>query len=89
MRIKNTCTTRPRRLFILMSQMHRFRFYREISFFLDGPGEIISAGNAFCKCSASSGTAAQLLTGGRTAHLTFRLPLDPHETTTCNFGVRS
>ncbi|KAG6969083.1 hypothetical protein JG687_00003424 [Phytophthora cactorum] len=38
---------------------------------------------------AGSGIAAQLLTGDRTAHSTYRLSLDPHETSTCNFGVRS
>ncbi|KAG6941551.1 hypothetical protein JG688_00018607 [Phytophthora aleatoria] len=41
------------------------------------------------RIAAGSGIAAQLLTGGRTAHTTFRLPLDPDETSTCNIGVRS
>ncbi|RAW41782.1 hypothetical protein PC110_g2052 [Phytophthora cactorum] len=38
---------------------------------------------------SGSGIAAQLLTGGRPAHSTFRLPLNPDDTSTSNFGVRS
>ena len=33
---------------------------------------------------ASSGIAATLLPGGRTAHSRFKMPLDPDETSTCN-----
>ncbi|KAG3184625.1 hypothetical protein PC128_g13659 [Phytophthora cactorum] len=68
-------------------------------FFLDGPGgtgksfllETILASirreGRIALAVAGSGIAAQLLTGGRTAHSTIRLPLDPDETSTCNFGV--
>ncbi|OWZ01520.1 Helitron helicase [Phytophthora megakarya] len=38
---------------------------------------------------AGSGIAAQLFTWGRMAHFAFELPLDPHETSTCNIGSRS
>ncbi|GMF19156.1 unnamed protein product [Phytophthora lilii] len=69
--------------------------------FVDGPGgtgksfllEAILASirrtGRIALAVAGSGIAAQLLPGGRTAHSTFRLPLDPDETITCNFGVRS
>ncbi|OWZ02649.1 Helitron helicase, partial [Phytophthora megakarya] len=70
-------------------------------FFIYGPGgtgksfllELILASvrrtSRIVLAVAGSGIAAQLLTGGRTAHSTFRLPLDPNETSTYNFGVRS
>jgi hypothetical protein len=35
-------------------------------------------------CVASSGIASQLLEGGRTAHSTFKIPLQVDETSTCN-----
>ena len=34
-------------------------------------------------CVASSGIAALILRGGRTAHSTFRIPIDVHEDTVC------
>ena len=34
-------------------------------------------------CVASSGIAALLLKGGHTAHSTFKIPIDIHETSTC------
>lgn len=70
-------------------------------FVLDGPGGTgksfllekllgcIRHAGCIALAVARSGIAAQLLTSGRTAHSTFRLPLDPDETSTCNFGVRS
>ncbi|OWY92889.1 Helitron helicase [Phytophthora megakarya] len=38
---------------------------------------------------AGSGISAQLLTGGRTAHSAFKLPLGPYVTSTRNIGSRS
>jgi ATP-dependent DNA helicase PIF1 len=37
-------------------------------------------------CVASSGIAALLLPGGRTAHSAFRIPIDIEETSTCSIG---
>ncbi|KAL3643546.1 hypothetical protein CASFOL_014361 [Castilleja foliolosa] len=36
---------------------------------------------------ASSGIASLLLPGGRTAHSRFKIPLSPHETSTCNIKM--
>ena len=38
---------------------------------------------------AVSGTASLLLHGGRTAHSTFKIPLDVNDTSTCSFTPRS
>ena len=40
-------------------------------------------------CVASSGIAALLLPGGRTAHSRFRIPLDLYEESTCNISKSS
>lgn len=40
-------------------------------------------------CVASSGIAALLLPGGRTAHSRFRIPLEPHEESSCNVPKNS
>jgi len=40
-------------------------------------------------CVASSGIAAQLLPGGRTAHSQFKIPLDIDELSCCNFSKNS
>ena len=40
-------------------------------------------------CAASSGIAALLLKGGRTAHSSFKIPIPCHETTLCNFRKNS
>ena len=40
-------------------------------------------------CVASSGIAALLLPGGRTAHSRFRIPIDLHEESTCNVSKNS
>jgi PIF1-like helicase/Helitron helicase-like domain at N-terminus/Helicase len=70
-------------------------------FFLDGPGgtgksftiEMILAHvrkqKKIALAVASSGIAALLLTGGKTAHSRFKLPLDLSETTTCNIPGQS
>lgn len=71
------------------------------SFFLDGPGgtgksfvieqvlaDVRSKGNV-ALAVASSGIAALLLTGGRTVHSRFRLPLQLDETTMCNISKQS
>ena len=70
--------------------------YKGQLFFLNGPA---GTGKTFCYnsichklrgdgkivlCVASSGIAALLLQGGRTAHSTFKIPLDVHEDSTCN-----
>jgi len=40
-------------------------------------------------CVASSGIASLLLEGGKTAHSTFRIPIEINETSTCNIGRNS
>jgi hypothetical protein len=40
-------------------------------------------------CVASSGIAALLLKGGRTAHSCFKIPIPCHESTVCNISKRS
>nr|XP_049464898.1 uncharacterized protein LOC125907323 [Anopheles coluzzii] len=70
-------------------------------FFLDGPG---GTGKSFllekilaytrrqskiALAAASSGIAALLLTGGKTVHSTFKLPLALDENSTCNIPVQS
>ena len=40
-------------------------------------------------CIASSGIAALLLPGGRTAHSCFRIPLDVHEASSCGVSKNS
>jgi hypothetical protein len=38
---------------------------------------------------ASSGVASLCLKGGRTAHSTFRIPIEIHETSTCSVPLQS
>ena len=71
------------------------------SLFLDGPGgtgktflyECLSANlrsrGKKVIAVASSGIAATLLTGGRTAHSQFKIPIDINEASTCSINVRS
>jgi hypothetical protein len=40
-------------------------------------------------CVASSGIAALLLAGGRTAHSTFKIPINIHETSICSICKQS
>lgn len=70
-------------------------------FFIDGPGGTgktyvyhailtkVRAESAIALATASSGIAATLLPGGRTAHSTFKIPLKPNETSTCHFSKQS
>lgn len=70
-------------------------------FFLHGPG---GTGKTYVYCAlaatfrglgyivlcvASTGIASILMPGGRTAHTTFRIPLDPDENSTCAFRKHS
>ncbi|XP_052901555.1 uncharacterized protein LOC128309213 [Anopheles moucheti] len=70
-------------------------------FFLDGPG---GTGKSFvlekilaytrrrsgiALATAASGIAALLLTGGKTVHSTFKLPLDLNENSTCSIPIQS
>ena len=70
-------------------------------FFLNGPGgtgktfvynticaKIRSQGKIVL-CVASSGIAAVLLSGGRTAHSRFKIPLNISESSTCNISMNS
>ncbi|OWY97855.1 Helitron helicase [Phytophthora megakarya] len=69
--------------------------------FLDGPGgtgksfllekilAYVRQKGSVALALAGSEIAAQLLTGGKTAHSAFNLSLDHHETSTCNIGSRS
>ena len=71
-------------------------------FFVDGPGgtgktylfntiinTIRSGEDGFALAVASSGTAALLMDGGRTAHSTFRIPLEVSSSTMCGIKPRS
>jgi len=70
-------------------------------FFLDGPGgtgksfvleQILARVRLDRKIAiavASSGIAALLLTGGRTAHSTFKLPINPVRGAACNISAQS
>ena len=53
--------------------------YKCICSYYRGQGKIVL-------CVASSGIAALLLPGGRTAHSRFAIPIDIHEASTCNIG---
>ena len=71
------------------------------TFFLDGPAGTgktflykalcykLRAEGQIVLCVASSGIASLLLPGGRTSHSRFKLPLDIHETSTCNISKDS
>ncbi|CEP12386.1 hypothetical protein [Parasitella parasitica] len=70
------------------------------AFFIDGPGgtgktfcinallNAVRRNNAIAIAVASSGTAALLLNGGRTAHSTFKIPLDISSSTMCDITPR-
>jgi hypothetical protein len=70
-------------------------------FFVDGPGgtgktflfnamiNAVRRSGGIALCVASSGTAAVLLDGGRTAHSRFKIPLDVHGESVCNIKPRS
>ncbi|KAK4511694.1 uncharacterized protein ATC70_007237 [Mucor velutinosus] len=70
-------------------------------FFIDGPGgtgetfiinTLLDAArkqNHIAIAVASTGTAALLLKGGRTAHTTFKIPIDTSSTTMCDFTPSS
>ena len=70
-------------------------------FFIDGPGgtgktycinallNVVRRSNNIAIVVASSGTAALLLKGGRTAHSTFKIPLDISPSTMCDITPRS
>lgn len=75
--------------------------YRPQLFFIDGPGgtgktflynvlidHVFAEGHQATPVAAS-GIAALLLTGGRTAHSTFGLPLDMNEQSTCSIQIQS
>jgi hypothetical protein len=70
-------------------------------FFIDGPGgtgktycinallNVVRRNNNTAIAVTSSGTAALLLKGGRTAHSTFKIPLDISLSTMCDITPRS
>ncbi|KAK4519140.1 uncharacterized protein ATC70_009449 [Mucor velutinosus] len=70
-------------------------------FFIDGPGGTgktylyhalltkVRAESGIALATASSGIAATLLPGGRTAHSTFKIPLKTDQTSTCHFSKQS
>ena len=71
------------------------------TFFLHGPGGTgktylyntlcykLRSDNKIVLCVASSGIAALLLKGGRTAHSCFKVPIPIHESSFCNIPKRS
>jgi len=56
--------------------------YNTLCHYLRGQGKIVV-------CVASSGIAALLLKGGRTAHSTFKIPIDIHESSVCHIRKNS
>ena len=56
--------------------------YNTLCYYLRGQGKIVV-------CVASSGIAALLLIGGRTAHSSFKIPLKIHEDSTCAISKNS
>lgn len=70
-------------------------------FFVDGPGgtgktflynallDKVRSSGRIALATASSGIAATLLTGGRTAHSTFKIPLQLSSTSTCSITLQS
>ena len=70
-------------------------------FFLNGPGgtgktfvyltlcDRLRAEGKIVVCVASTGIAAQLLPGGRTAHKRFKIPIPINETSTCKISYNS
>jgi len=56
--------------------------YNTLCYFLHGQGFIVL-------CVASSGIAALLLIGGRTAHSCFKIPIDIHESSLCGIKKNS
>ena len=71
------------------------------AFFVDGPGgtgktflykvllDKVRADGNIALAVASSGIAALLLSGGRTAHSRFKIPINLHEDSTCSISYRS
>ena len=53
--------------------------YNTLCNFLRGQSKIVV-------CVASSGIASLLLIGGHTSHLTFKIPIKIHESSTCSIG---
>ena len=56
--------------------------YNTLCHYLRGQGKVVV-------CVASSGIAALLLKGGRTAHFTFKIPIDIHESSFCSIRKNS
>jgi hypothetical protein len=56
--------------------------YRAIAAYFRAQGKVVL-------CVASSGIAAQLLPGGRTAHSCFKIPIQIHSESACNFTKQS
>lgn len=76
-------------------------FTKERAFFIDGPAgtgktflysvilAMVRADRNIAVAVASSGIAALLLEGGRTAHSRFKIPISVNETSTCNISLRT
>ncbi|KAL6207830.1 hypothetical protein ACLB2K_018783 [Fragaria x ananassa] len=72
-----------------------------VMFFVDGPGgtgktylyrallATLRNKNHIVLATATSGIAATILPGGRTAHSRFKIPLDPEKTPTCSISKQS
>ena len=86
---------------LFMKAIYDKRYIGEKAFFIDGPG---GCGTTFLYktllggvriksdiaiATASSGIASLLLSNGRTAHSRFKIPINPHESSTCNIKQRS
>nr|XP_027082644.1 ATP-dependent DNA helicase PIF1-like [Coffea arabica] len=81
--------------------MHAIDNNISCAFFLDGPGgtgktflyrallAAIRSKGCIALATATSGVAASILPGGRTAHSRFKIPLQDSDTAICNIGKQS
>ncbi|KAH0680026.1 hypothetical protein KY285_021034 [Solanum tuberosum] len=74
---------------------------KSVAFFVDGPGgtgktflyrallAIVRSMGNIALATATSGVAASILPGGRTAHSRFKIPIDLDDNTSCNISKES
>ncbi|XP_062020898.1 uncharacterized protein LOC133737337 [Rosa rugosa] len=72
--------------------MAAIRRNESASFFIDGPGGILASlrsNGHIAIATATSGIAATILPGGRTAHSRFKIPIDLLSTNSCSISKQS
>jgi PIF1-like helicase len=83
-KITTAVTTKTGQIFFLHGSggTGKTYLYNTLCYHLHSQGKIVL-------CVASSGIAALLLKGGRTAHSCFKIPIPCHESTICNISKNS